>query len=65
MTASVALSHEEIRSVSEGAGLAGLLSLLLVAVLLGVGLRSVKLVFATLLTLLYFLIRSGLLGGRR
>jgi len=56
LTASVALSHEEIRSVSEGAGLAGLLSLLLVAVLLGLGLRSVKLVLATLLTLVYGLI---------
>ena len=56
LTASVALAHEEIRSVSEGAGLAGLLSLLLVAVLLGVGLRSVKLVLATLLTLVYGLV---------
>ena len=56
LTASVALAHEEIRSVSKGAGLAGLLSLLLVAVLLGVGLRSVKLVLATLLTLVYGLV---------
>ncbi|MFQ5956082.1 MAG: MMPL family transporter, partial [Kiloniellales bacterium] len=56
LTGSVALSHQEIASVVEGAGLAGLLSLLLVATLLVVGLRSVTLVLATLLALVYGLI---------
>jgi hopanoid biosynthesis associated RND transporter like protein HpnN len=56
LTGSVALSHEEIRSVSESGGLAGLLSLLFVAALLVVGLRSARLVLATLVALVYGLI---------
>lgn len=56
LTGSVALGHEEIESVSKGAGLAGLLSLILVAILLVVGLKSVRLVGATLITLIFGLI---------
>ncbi len=56
LTGSVALGHEEIAAVVEGAGLAGVLSLLLVAALLVVGLRSVSLGLATLLALVYGLI---------
>jgi hopanoid biosynthesis associated RND transporter like protein HpnN len=53
LTGSVALNHEELRSVSEGAGLAGLLSLLIVAALLVIGLRSTRLVLAALVALVY------------
>ena len=51
LTGSAALSHEELKSVEEGMGLAGMVSLLLVLGLLSIGLRSRWLVIATLATL--------------
>lgn len=51
ITGGVAMSDEELRSVSAGAGRAAVLSLLGVALLLALGLGSVRLVFATVLTL--------------
>lgn len=55
-TGKIALNAEELKSVSEGAALAGILSMLLVAGILGFGLRSTKLVFATLIMLIIGLI---------
>lgn len=55
-TGKIALNAEELKSVSDGAALAGILSTLLVALILGLGLRSLKLVAATLLTLLIGLV---------
>ncbi|MBK17851.1 MAG: hypothetical protein CMM52_03300 [Rhodospirillaceae bacterium] len=51
LTGSAVLEEEELESVAEGMGLAGILSALLVSGLLGWGLRSGRLVFAMLLTL--------------
>ena len=51
LTGSAALSQEELASVEEGMGLAGVLSLTLVVGLLFFGLRSGRLAAATLLTL--------------
>ncbi len=48
LTGSAALASEELASVEEGMGIAGALSMTLVLVLLGIGLRSVRLVAATL-----------------
>lgn len=56
LTGSAALSQEELESVEEGMGLAGLLSLTLVIGLLTWGLRSPRLVMATLATLIMGLI---------
>lgn len=52
LTGSAALEQEELASVSEGIGIAGLVSLALVTVLLVWGFRSVRLFAATLATLL-------------
>lgn len=52
MTGEVALAHEELGQARDGAVLAGLLSLVLVTIFLWVGLRSPRLVIASLLTLL-------------
>lgn len=52
LTGSVAMENEELKSVADGMGLAGLLSLALVIGLLAIGLRSPRLVAATLATLL-------------
>jgi hypothetical protein len=52
ITGGVAMSNEELRSVSSGAGRAALLALLGVALVLALGLGSVRLVCATLVTLL-------------
>ncbi len=52
LTGSAALSHEELRSVEKGMGLAGTVSLVLVIGLLSIGLRSKGLVIATLATLI-------------
>ena len=52
ITGGVAMSDEELRSVSSGAGRAALLALLGVALVLALGLGSVRLVCATLVTLL-------------
>jgi len=56
LTGSAALSHEELKSVEQGMGLAGVLSLVLVIGLLMIGLRSKRLVAATLATLVMGLI---------
>ncbi len=52
LTGSAALDHEELDSVKSGAGRAGMLSLVLVAILLFWGLGSPRLVLAVLITLL-------------
>lgn len=51
ITGEVALAHEELQSASRGAAIAGILSLIMVAVVLGVGLGSWQLVIATVVTL--------------
>ena len=51
LTGSAALSQEELKSVEDGMGLAGMISLALVVGLLVVGLRSARMTVATLLTL--------------
>jgi hopanoid biosynthesis associated RND transporter like protein HpnN len=56
LTGSAALSEEELESVEQGMGLAGILSLCLVLILLMIGLKRVSLVVSTLLTLLVGLI---------
>jgi len=56
LTGSAALEQEELESVEKGMGLAGLVSLTLVTVLLVVGLKSVRLVLATVSTLLMGLV---------
>ena len=56
LTGTAPLEQEELQSVAEGMGLAGLISLTLVLVLLFAGLRSARLVVAVLLTLIMGLI---------
>ena len=56
LTGSAALSQEELESVEEGMGLAGVVSLILVIGLLSIGLCSWRLVTAMLVTLLMGLI---------
>lgn len=56
LTGNVALNHEELKAVELGGSTAGVLSLLLVALLLVGGLRSGRLVFAIVVTLLLGLI---------
>jgi uncharacterized protein len=56
LSGTAALSKEELQSVEEGMGTAGILSLILVLGLLGLGLRSKRLIFATVLTLIMGLI---------
>ncbi len=62
LTGKLALNAEELRSVSEGAMVAGLASLALVSLVLGFGLRSWRLVGATLLTLVTGLAITGAFG---
>ncbi len=59
LTGSIALSYEELDTVSRGAQQAGLLSLLMVAVVLIIGLRSLWLVTATLVSLISGLILTA------
>ncbi len=56
LTGSVPLAEEELESVVDGLGLAGILSLTLVLILLFWGLKSVRLVLATLITLIFGLV---------
>ena len=56
LTGSAAIAHDELGSVREGMGIAGLLTLVLVLGLLTIGLRSPRLVIATLATLVMGLI---------
>lgn len=59
VTGEIALEHEELESVSRGAAWAGLFSLILVCLSLFVGLRSIKLMLATLASLLVGLILTA------
>ena len=59
MTGETALEHEELESVSEGAVIAGIVSLILVCTSLWVGLRSFKLLFATFIVLILGLILTA------
>ncbi len=52
VTGGLALEHEEMQTVAKGAGLALVLALLLVTVTLFVGLRSFRMILASLLTLI-------------
>ena len=54
-----AMRDDELRSLRDGMGLVGLLSTVFVLSLLAIGLRSVRLVVATLLTLVLGLILTG------
>ncbi len=56
ITGDAALEYEELRSVIRGAGIAGILALVMVGIVLFPGLGSPKLVFCTLLTLIMGLI---------
>lgn len=56
LTGSVALADEELASVAEGTGLAGIVSVVLVLLLLFLGVRSARLVFAIMATTLVGLI---------
>ncbi|HKO06889.1 MAG TPA: MMPL family transporter [Alphaproteobacteria bacterium] len=56
VTGAPALDEDDLRSVKNGAGLASLVSLGLVTVLVFLGLRSPRLVFATIATLLLSLV---------
>jgi uncharacterized protein len=62
LTGSVALNDEEFGSIADSMGWAGLASMLLVALLLGLALRSVRLVMPILLTLLVGLILTTAFG---
>ncbi len=55
-TGKIALSTEELESVTQGIEISGALSFILVAVLLACGLKSARLVFAALITLFFGLI---------
>ncbi|MCS3902929.1 hopanoid biosynthesis associated RND transporter like protein HpnN [Methylohalomonas lacus] len=52
LTGNATLAYEELESVSEGAGIAALAALIVVTLILIVGLRSVRMVFAAVVTLL-------------
>lgn len=56
ITGETALEHEELESVSKGAAVSGIVSLILVCTSLWVGLRSFKLLFATFVSLILGLI---------
>ncbi len=56
MTGETALEHEELESVTKGATLSGLLSLILVFIVQWIGLRSVRLLITTYLVLVMGLI---------
>jgi len=59
ITGGVALAHDELQTVLRGAKIAGLLALVLVALVLYLGLRSVRLVTVSLLTLLVGLLLTA------
>ncbi len=59
ITGETALEHEELESVSEGAAIAGIVSLILVCSSLWLGLRSVKLLIATFIVLILGLILTA------
>ncbi|MEJ2121916.1 MAG: MMPL family transporter [Alphaproteobacteria bacterium] len=59
LTGTVALNTEELKSVEQGAGTAGFISLALVSIFLVAGLRSLRLVAAVLITLIVGLVWTG------
>jgi len=59
MTGETALEHEELESVTKGATLSGLLSLILVFVVQWIGLRSMKLLITTYIVLVMGLILTA------
>ncbi len=59
VTGGAALSYEELESVSRGAGVAGLLALVMVTIILTLGMRSLWLVVASLVTLIMGLIMTA------
>ncbi len=59
ITGETALEHEELESVSEGAAIAGIVSLILVCTSLWIGLRSFKLLLATFIVLIMGLILTA------
>ncbi len=59
ITGETALEHEELESVSEGSVFAGVISFILVCASLWIGLRSVKLLIATLIVLILGLILTA------
>ncbi len=59
ITGEIALEHEELESVTEGSAIAGIVSLILVCSSLWFGLRSVKLLLATFLALIFGLILTA------
>jgi hopanoid biosynthesis associated RND transporter like protein HpnN len=59
ITGETALEHEELESVSQGAAIAGIVSLILVCTSLWIGLRSFKLLIATFITLILGLILTA------
>lgn len=59
MTGETALEHEELESVTKGATLSGLLSLVLVFVVQWIGLRSMKLLITTYIVLVMGLILTA------
>ncbi len=52
LTGNATLAYEELQSVSQGTGIAALLALIVVTCILIIGLRSARLVFAAVITLL-------------
>ena len=59
ITGQSVMLQDELKSVRDGIGLVGLLSFILVTLLLSAGLRSARLVFATLVTLVIGLAWTG------
>ncbi len=59
ITGEIALEHQELKSVAEGSILSGIVSLILVVTSLWIGLRSVKLLLATIIVLLLGLILTA------
>ncbi len=59
VTGEVALEHEELESVTAGSEFAGIVSLILVCSALWFGLRSIKLLIATFLSLIFGLILTA------
>lgn len=59
LTGGATLAYEELESVSQGAGIAALVALFVVAIILIVGLRSIRLVAAALITLICGLILTA------
>lgn len=59
LTGTAALSYQELQTVSKGAGISGLISLILVSLILFWALRSFRLIFVSIASLLMGLILTG------